>query len=168
MTLKTLQLDIPRRNGDCTECRQKLSEGTPYYSVLNELTENLSPRQDYCVSCWDRSPQKLKLAKCHWKSRVPSKKENPLSSLEKEERALALLKEAISGKKLENEAEAFVLALYLARKRIIQFRQEIEEFGQTYSLYEIIETEEMLPVKKIQLGTIDIVKIQAEIANKLK
>lgn len=170
MSLKNALFEIPRRNSLCNHCQESLTGGTPYYSVLNDDSDAAHQRQDYCITCWDRMPNQeiIEKAKCHWKSKVPGKNEKSALPLQKDEKAMELLKQAIADKKPEEESFAFLLALYLARKRLLLFRQELEEFGAIYSLYEVAATEDILPVKKVSLSAIEVDKIQNEIAQRLK
>jgi len=67
----------------------------------------------------------------------------------------------------EESIQAFVLAIYLERKRLLFFRREIEQEGHSMNLYEVAETEEMLCVKKVPLSALQIDKVQRELAKKL-
>lgn len=149
------QIDIPRRSASCQQCSQKLANEEFYFSQLEE-----SQRQDYCKCCWE---QKSKATTCFWKTR--SQKALSQSSalpIQKEMRALAHLKETLgAGHTLE---EQFFLALFLARKKILTFKQEIVEYGTTYQLFEIATTAETLSVQKINMLTVDAAKVQVQIA----
>ena len=142
-----------------------------FYSALVESEEKgLYQRYDYCAPCWSLlNVQKLypKLVS-HWKSRVPAKKLVDELPKQRDARVLALLKDAI----LQNQSpdEAFVLALYLARKRLIVLRQEmaLPNGGGAASLYEVLETEEMLCVPRLQLSELQVGKIQQSLASQLK
>lgn len=166
-----LQIEIPKRGQLCSKNGEPLHPGTPYYSVLSEDEEKGLARHDYCPACWENFARQetISLARSHWKSKVPLKKEEPTLPKHRDERAMVLLKEAIQQDTEESRAEAFVLALFLAHKRIIVLRQEIrQDDGELACLYEVAETEEMIWVKKIALSELQTEKIQQELAKKFK
>jgi hypothetical protein len=85
----------------------------------------------------------------------------------RDERALCLLKEALTREGADDQAEAFVLALYLARKRLLILRQElVTEDHIPRLLYEIPAVEEMLCVRKLALDDSQAKKIQQTLAIK--
>jgi hypothetical protein len=167
MSLKNIfQLEIPRRNSQCALGQETFSPGMDYHSLLIEEDSGIQ-RQDFCNVCWN--PEFIAKAKIHWRSKVSAKKE--ISSLphNRDERALLLLKEAIKGESQENRMEAFVLALYLARKKILHIRHESnKKVNDALILYEVSDTEEIIPIKKIDLSQIEIEETQKGIANKLR
>jgi len=79
---------------------------------------------------------------------------------------MALLRLAIQNDTPEDRDEAFILALYLMRKRILCFRQEIDQLGERIQLYEVNATEEILPIKKVEKVPIETVR--ERIAAKLR
>lgn len=166
-----LQIEIPKRGQMCTQDQGVLAPGSDYYSVLIEDEEKGFVRQDFCPACWERFARQetISHARSHWKSKVPLKKEETLLPRHRDERAMVLLKHALGKNDEESLAEAFVLSLYLARKRILLLRQELrQEDGQLAQLYEVAETEEMIWVKKVNLPTLQTGKVQLELAKKFK
>ena len=130
-----------------------------------------SLRQDFCQACWEKSvrAETLKSGKTHWKSKVITKKKDPITAQNRDERVLELLKELIGLDSEEARQESFMLALFLARRRIVALRQEVQQDdGSLAQLYEVGDTEEMLCVKKYPLAALNVQVIQAEIAKKLK
>ena len=163
------QIEIPKRGQTCAQGNELLTAGMEYYSVLIEDDEGKLVRRDYCPSCWQLVQKELNKQSTHWKSKVPTKKEEACLPKQRDERAMVLLKHCLTKDSDEARAEAFVLALYLARKRIVNLRQELaQEDGSTVSLYEIADTEEMLAVKKLRLPQLQTDKIQQELAKKFK
>ena len=165
------QLEIPKRSTNCMEGHEILTPGTEYYSILLLDEEKRFQRFDFCLVCWEISAKKkfLTQAKTSWKATVASKKEiEDLSTKTRDEKAFFLLKDALQNQTEENWAEIFVLALYLARRRLLYLRQEIpEEDGSTLCLYEVAATEEILSIKRKSLLNVNIEEIQKKIAQKL-
>lgn len=168
-SLKLLQLEIPRRNIICSQGQEKFAPGADYYSTLTEAISGEWQRQDYCHSCWEAlSREDAKSTRGYWKSKVPLKQETVILSRNRNARALELLKERLACGAEEDREEIFVLALYLARARVIYLRQELQQDdGSWLNLYEVSATEEMLAVKKIDLSQLQIGKIQSQLAAQL-
>lgn len=161
-------LEIPRRSGLCSHCAEKFPQGSFYHSALTiEKKQNLK-RQDYCSDCWKHLEPSIILSfQCHWKAATPDKKENDQRFLCKEAYVLSLVKDRTESQNHEELVKRFFLALYLVRKRILVQRKELEISKEIYILFEIVETEEIIPIKKIQPEKIDLNKIQLEIAEML-
>ena len=175
------QLEIPRRATTCFKGNEALLPGMDYYSVLTPAAlassaqaskeEKKIYRQDFCPLCWEQSAKEetIQQQKSYWKSKVSAKKEEKQLALSRDERALELLKASLHQSYEGVEAECFVLALYLARRKIVALRQELkQENGENIQLYEIHATEEILCVKKIDLSQFSIQNIQIILAEKLK
>lgn len=170
MTLSFL-LSIPRRNPRCARGQELLAPATDYYSVLSESEEGGYVRHDFCSACWEASAKQetQQQSKGSWKSRVPAKEAEVLRSADREHFALELLKTALASNSEEDQADAFILALYLTRKRLLQARQQLKQAGgQVVTLYEVVDTEEMLAVKKLPLSQLQVVTLQQRLAEKLK
>lgn len=157
-------IDIPRRGRICSQGGESFEPGIEYYSLLIEQENEKWQRLDFCVACWPEAYQKwADKLHTHWKSRVPQgqqKKDNT----SRNEKALELLRIALQN---EDHAEAFVLALFLVRSRVLASRQQMQHEGKPVILYEVLATEEMLPVQQIPLSQLQVDKLQAELANKL-
>lgn len=165
------QIEIPRRSSICSKGNEVLAPGSEYYSVLTEDLNTTYIRQDFCLNCWLESKQgdSQQKKKNYWKAKVAdSKKELADVFGSRDERAMELLKVAMQRNEVDDQAEAFVLALYLARRKIICLRKQLHhaELG-AINLYEVIATEEMLSIKRMELARLEVEKIQQSIACKL-
>lgn len=167
----TFQVDIPRRAACCARGQEEFLPGMEFYSVLDEGDEKGQfQRFDYCPLCWsqlDVHAQHPKLIS-YWKSKVPAKKLADDLPKQRDARVLALLKAAVQHGQAGHD-EAFVLALYLARRRLIVLRQELTlPEGGAASLYEVVESEEMLCVPRMPLSELQVEKIQQSLAAQLR
>lgn len=161
-------IDIPRRSHLCALGNEPLKEGTTYYSLLEEGAQEMI-RRDYCPLCWEKVSAKGDSMghRAFWKSKILPKKREAHQVVDFSHYAFLLLQEALQHRTEEAQEEAFVLALYLARKRQLLLRQEIErEPGERYFLYEVAATEEMLAVKKLDLSKVKTEKVQDNLARK--
>lgn len=163
-----LQIEIPKRASHCFKGGELLNQGDSYYSALIlGQNEHVYQRQDYCLTCWKECGQSIPAMASSWKSIVPKKKEKSELPKRRDDRALYLLKEALANLEAEGaKEEAFVLSLYLARRRLIAVRQELMKEGKPFSLYEVAETEEMFCIPKISLSELKIEKVQQELSKK--
>ena len=172
MTLKTspFQIEIPRRAACCAQGGEPFQKGCEYYSTLVEgADEGQYERRDYCLKCAVEMLKEnaFENVRSLWKSAIPPQKVPSDLPKQREAQALVLLKEALSNHGADAYAEAFVLALYLARRRRIFLRQEITlQDGKNGLIYEVAETEEMLCIPKIALSDLQVEKIQSELAKK--
>lgn len=167
----SFQIEIPKRGDMCAQGKEPLIPGMEIHSVLRESLEDqgLYERQDYCNFCWEQLCSQNTIIGSIWKSKIPFKNEAPNLPKQRDARAMSLLKEALMRNGKDDHAEAFILALYLARRRLMYFRQELVlEDGQAASVFEVADTEEMLCVRKISLSTLHIEKIQRELAIKFR
>jgi hypothetical protein len=162
------QIEIPKRSTHCSKGNELLVPGSEYYSTLTLDKEKGYARQDFCLSCWENSEKNG--VQTAWKAKVVTKNEQgDHSSKTRDEKAIHLLKGATASFNEEEWAEVFVLALYLARRRILYLRQELtQEDGSTLCIYEVAATEEMIPVKRKSLMRVNIDEVQSKIAQKLK
>lgn len=161
---------IPRRSQRCTQHQEVLAQGADYYSLIKEDDNGGFIRHDYCSACWESSAKQICLenSTSFWKSKVPIKQEVAPRSQNREICAFELLKLALSSNTPEDQADAFILALYLARKRYLHLRQQLQQEGQTVTIYEVVETEEMLGVRKMPLSQLQVVTLQIRLAEKLR
>ncbi len=172
----SFQLEIPRRASRCAKGGEEFIPGMDYFSCVTEAENGTFARQDYCPACWKEGEGEVAEGRLYWKSRVPSKKEESASAasrlqhLNRDEKILYLLGEALLSESRESKEEAFVLALYLARRRFLLLRRELVDKGkeQTVNLYEVAATEEMIAVPKIKLSELQIAQVQERVALKLK
>lgn len=138
------QIEIPKRGKVCLGCQKPFEKGDSFRSALIE-NEGWK-RADYCVSCWEQLPQIEKVA--FWHGVVPEQSDKVSLPKDKGERALLLLKEKSATP--DHEREAFLLALYLLRKKLILLRKEVKnKEGEMLYLFEVAETEEPIAIKKV-------------------
>lgn len=163
------QIEIPKRASSCVKGGEPLLQGAEYYSALvRGETDDIYHRQDYCQTCWEKQCLDQAHISSSWKSTVPLKKEASELPKQRDARALYLLKEVLNDQDSSHKtAEAFVLSLYLARRRLVFLRQEIKREGKLpLCVYEVAATEEMLCVPKIPLSDLQVEKVQLELAKK--
>lgn len=164
------QIEIPRRATCCVKGGEPLLQGSDYYSALvRSDNEDIIQRQDYCLQCWQQVHDSEQI-NGSWKSTVPLKKDPSDLPKRRDERALYLLKESLSAPESQSSiAEAFVLTLYLARRRLVILRQEMKREGKLpLCIYEVAETEEMLCVPKLPISDVQVENVQLELAKKFK
>lgn len=167
--MQPFQLEIPKRRSECAKNGETLLPGTDYYSILIENEEFGYLRQDFCLPCWEIliKEKQSPLAYTSWKSQVPVKKERQEEpSLKRHEKFIALLKEIAIKQSPEAKAESYLLALYLARKKLLFLRHELKQNEETLLLFEIAATEEMITIPKVSL--IQAEKIQDQLAHQLR
>lgn len=153
--MKTLfTYEIPRRATQCCVGGEPFTPGMIYYTHIENSPEGHYVRHDYCEACF----QKLdKAKKMHWKASVPKPHKAPKTNAAREEIALNLLR----SKECDPE-EAFVLGLYLARRKKIALRKDTGDI----LFYEVLATEEMLPIHKMPLSELAIDQIQKRLLAK--
>lgn len=133
-----------------------------YFSVLvNDDEEEKYHRQDFCSVCWGH--EAFKQAKSFWKGRVPLQKELLKPPELNKEGLLTWLRELLAEERAEAATEAFVLALFLARRRQVVLRKELERQGQLFFIYEDPETEELFSVRKVPLTPEQLLAMQASL-----
>jgi len=172
MTSKNLfQLEIPRRANVCITGGEPLVSGSECYSILLEgAEEGTYERRDYCAACGAQQTKLHALSSVvsQWKSIIPVQKVVSDLPKQREVQALELLKETLQLNEDGAQSEAFVLALYLTRRRKIILRQEIKRESKKFLLYEIAESGDMLCVPKIALSELQVEAVQEKLAKKFK
>lgn len=166
---KYFNIDIPKRHTQCSHAKEELVPGNDMYSAIFE-DEQVFSREDYCSQCWTHLQKEAKVheAITHWKSVVPEKKEIREIYLDRDDKALALLKKFSHSENVDEIHQAMILALYLSRRRKLYQRKEETNDGEVVIIYEIPQQQEFVVVRKIDLQTIDVPKIQKMIATNLK
>lgn len=161
-------LEIPKRARVCFRGQESFAPGTEYYSLLIGQDDRYG-RQDYCLACWSifTSENESEAMRRYWKGVVPVKSIQDKGNLSRDARAMELLKETVQGDSMEGHFEAFVLALYLQRRKLLALRDEIEHDGSWMNVYEDLASEEIICVKKIALQHIDAKRIQESLSQKL-
>lgn len=159
-----IPIAIPRRQRLCLGCQTPFLPKNAYFSRLNLIKEREYERQDFCTACWQPDPRDAAENRSFWKGMIP-----PKTALEKKsdrfEKALESLKN-LEGESEEDLKEAYLLALFLQRKKWLQPRGEFKRKGQDFVLYEVAATEELIEVLKMRLGVED-GGLQERIARKL-
>lgn len=165
----TFPIEIPKRAHVCAKGGEALEAGMEYYSVITgETEENKFSRQDFCLDCWkNMASEFLKTARSCWKSMVPQKFKEIALPKAREERIFHLFRELSKSSMLEEQAEAFVLALYLARKKKLVMRQQMQRTEEIIQVYEAVENEEIFCIKKFPLSALETEKIQLALAKKI-
>ena len=129
-------------------------------SHLEEQEEWL--RSDVCMGCY------VPREGIVWKSRIPQQETETRDDRALLEKAWELLLHLIDKPEYELQEEAFLLALYLARKKILAQRKEkMEHEGRSWCLYEHLETSEMVLVPKVNPLKLPIPAVQKRLYNKL-
>ncbi len=157
---------IPRRHRSCAVTNEAFEAGQEYYSLLVQ-EDNTYTRRDYSTAGWEEYRQSSEWDKeaTFWKARIPARHDKVKDSKELGQRALELLRTALD----ENaDAEAFVLALYLVRLKMLIQRQQAEHEGKPSIFYELLETSEILIVPEVPLTNLEVTTLQTTIAAKLK
>lgn len=157
-----LQQDIPRRKQTCFVGQEFFQPGMDYYSLLNEDDTGKWIRRDFCVDCWEKFAERKGEAS-YWKSKVQAEKKQTHTTADKNEKALELLIEALHSPNAHTLEEAFILALYLARNKKLALRSQEENI----MIYEVLATEELLAIPKLDLSSLQIDKIQQTLSSKL-
>lgn len=155
------QIEIPRRSRNCHSCTKPFSDGDVYMSVLLNDDQVEFARCDYCENCYQQVHAQEK-PPIMWKGNaicISSKRKEPP---DQKERLINLLRETLANP--DEADEAFVIALYLARKRTLIFRHEIQlQDGRVQWVYEASATEEMFSVPKVPLEKLqDLEKLQGQ------
>jgi hypothetical protein len=163
------QFEIPRRGRHCTAAQEELIPDMDYYSLLIEVPEQGGyVREDFCAACWEKADKQR--GKVSWKAKVPTKKTaDTIVDLKREEKAMLLFRETLAQGEAGDAVRLFVLALYLARRKLLVLRQQVVEQGHTYFLYEVTSNEEMIYIQKIDLTKmrLRITEIQQSLAEQL-
>lgn len=158
------KIGIPRRSRICTKTKEKLAPGSEYVSVIREGDEEGEfLREDVSIGYWnEHGAELLEGCKSHWRGRMPLKVEVK----EPEElmsRAFEMFEAALG--EPEGELTAFVLALFLARKKVLVLRQEMEHYGRLHYLFEVKEGEEVFSVPILHPTEEEIARVQGELAS---
>lgn len=151
-----MKLEIPSRSHHCAILGEPLTPGMEYYSELKEDGNGNWIRTDYCPTCWQKKENKPTI---YWKSVIPvSLREKKNENLSTDKDLLEILKNFVH---TETEKEkAFMLALFLARKRKLALRQEVKnDLNKQIYLFEILQSEEMLPIEVVPLSQVQIQEI---------
>jgi len=151
-------IEVPRRSRSCHTCEKPFEKGHEYFSMLLQEQKGLL-RNDFCPACWKQQP-----CFTYWKARIPEKLDQREEEKSRLELAFEIMREAIAQDNLE---EAFILSLFLARKKYLILREEVDHEGEKVQLYEVVHSEEMLPIKRVDVTRLEVDRIQKQISEKL-
>lgn len=161
-------ITIPRRQTRCAHKDEPLQEGMEIYSVITgEIGSKEMTRYDVCADCWPSFslPESISAPfRGHWKSTI--EKKQPKNDSRKE-KAFALLRSLFAHQEAEAD-EIFVLALFLARAKVIVLRKEFKgEDNAPYALYEAPHTGEAFTIKVCTISPTRIGVLQNILGEKL-
>lgn len=159
--------EIPKRTVHCCHRGEPFIPGMDVYSWLYEKEDHQIGRSDYCTACWQELHREVcskPESKGYWKSKIEPKIISPASS--RIGRALNLLKE-LRENPTSPVDEIFVLCLFLSHARQLALRQEFQQEGVSYQLYEILRQEEFITIKTLKLEHNQVETIQKSLALKL-
>lgn len=161
-----VQIEIPKRKTVCAGQGEKLLPGMHVYSlIVEEQNKSTLARHDFCSSCWSQVKLKEGEYRGYWRSKIEQRKASGDSSLQL--RALKLLREFVENPE-NKEEHIFILSLFLARAKIMALRQEFQQEGATYQLYEVLNQEEFFTIKMIQLSQLEIETLQKSLSEQLR
>jgi hypothetical protein len=146
---------IPPRSRRCYKNEEDFYPGGEYYSLLESIKEGYK-RSDFCPNCWQSESSSGKI---FWKSRIPEKE----PSSQRYPEALSFLKTLIQTD--QESSQAFILALFLARNRLLRYLKEVQENDEIMLLYEVLETEEILCIKKVELSAIQAEEVRKALSS---
>ncbi len=143
------QIEIPKRARACCTCLHTFSDGKVYISVLSHADSDQWTRCDFCEKCYKQVHPKKK-PPIMWKGNAVCNISVKPDETDQKLQLIGLLREMLSNG--ADVDETFVIALYLARKRALLFRHEIQApGGRMMWVYEAAGTEEMFSVPKAPL-----------------
>lgn len=149
--------EIPKPSQTCFHGKEPLA-GLDYCSALFENQQGSGfYRQDYCLKCWEiftKDPSFLEI-KSHWKAKMPAKKEQTKVPAGHYAKIIDVLQLLMTLDTPEAFSQAYLLTLYLVRKRQLTFRQEIQIQGKPSVIYEVNATQQILCIKKIDPKTLE-------------
>jgi hypothetical protein len=164
--IRLLQAGIPRRQRNCFGCQKAFAEKQEYHSILGDEEKGIFIRHDYCSECFNNAVAKEK-PHVAWKGIVAGSLLKKGDSADRTTHLLDYLKDSLT--KPAEASNAFFIALYLARKRVIIYRHEfLNHEGRTLWIYEVAATEEMLTVEKVPLTKLRNPQIQTAVLDLLK
>lgn len=148
------QIVIPKRALLCTLCKVPFSPGQEIQSALQEK-ESEWVRQDACLNC--SAPTQGAVV---WKHTIGAEEKIQIENRDHIEKSLELLQKLIESDLQEEHEEAFLLALYLVRKKVLVHRVRM-------GLYENLETGDMYLIPKIDFSKFSAYGAQMRLQEKL-
>lgn len=133
------QIVIPKRGASCSICQISFASGQEIQSQLLEKEEGWL-RQDSCSGCFSPIPKAVV-----WKHTIGLEEKKSPETSGRIEKMVILLQKLIESPSQEEHEEAFLLALYLVRKKVLVHRTKM-------GLYENLETGEMYLIPKLDFS----------------
>lgn len=142
--------------------------------MIYENSEGGWLRRDICDGCWKEEDKKAQfLAEKPeiyflWKSKIPVVPPKSPADSTVVEKLFEMLRLALAGDSEVQQAEAFILAMLLKRKKKLIERKEFKPAGGVSCLlYEDTDTQEIFSVPKVGLEKLEVHKIQDQIQKSL-
>ncbi len=152
---------MPRRTTHCVRGNEPFVPDSEYFSFL-VFGEKGWEREDFCAKCWECvKEEKEKAEGIVWRGKIPPKKTKVLSP---DEKAMSLFRELSMAQTLDEQKLAFVLALYLERKKELHARGQMKN----KICFEMPQSGEVFALDKIQLSKDEIDKVVSSLLGKLK
>lgn len=148
------QIVIPKRTASCFHCKAAFAEGQEIQSQLMEKKEGWL-RQDVCVPCF--TPLESAII---WKHTMGGEEKVLPEHRDHISHTLKLLQELIVSEEVSAHEEAYLLALYLVRQKVLVHRIRA-------GLYENLETGEMYLVPKIDFADFSPHAVQLRLQEKI-
>ncbi len=156
-----IDFDFRRSARQCSLTGQPLERGAEFYSVLVEQDDGSLARQDISAAAWQGPPED-----CvgWWRSRLPSLEKGKVYWAPNEV-LLSVFQHSLGAPGQSDIA--YVMALLLVRKRILQWRETIHREGRAYLRLHDPKQNLDLEVAEAELTPTRTAQIQAELAEKL-
>jgi hypothetical protein len=162
MSKNPFQLQIPRREPQCSICNAGFEPDTDYFSVVWEDENEEMLRRDFCDECSKKGED---IPGTQWQGKVPSRREQrkQFVSLPILERAMEILRIDVD----EDPKEAFFLALFLKQRKKLFQKGEIIKDGSVYWIFEARDGEETFCLQKPDFDGLPLEEMQKKMTDKL-
>jgi hypothetical protein len=163
--------EIPKRSRHCMQCQTSFLPGAIVSSWLFQNEKGDFYRCDKCQHCLEiKCDIQSNEALIHWKLRIAEneKKNENKPEMLPEGAAFTILKEELEANTLKAHQKAFVLSIYLLRKKYLILHGSSKEGNKEFSLYEAPQLGEIIAVPKVNVAEIPIDTIKKEISQKIK
>ncbi len=148
------QIAIPKRGIQCMQCKTPFQSGQEIQSQILE-GEGEWTRHDACLPCFSQIAGAV-----IWKHTIGSEEKVAPENRDHIASTLELLQKLIESESKEDNEEAFLLALYLVRKKVLVHRVRM-------GLYENLESGDMFLVPKIDFSHFSAHAVQLRLQQKL-
>ena len=148
-----LFLDVPKRHTQCAHGQEPFFPGSDCHSIL-KFEHDEWKRVDLCGNCWKGLAQTPMVtdAASTWITKIPPAINRDIAEKNPALNSFPLLKQALEKKTPKGDAEAFLIATYLVRKKFLKYVDQIEKNNEKFALYEVAETGEIIGIKKVPLS----------------